>query len=300
MEHKVRDPAYFLYRYGAMTLRSVPRPLARRLMTSIGVVAYFLFRKTRSVVERNLRQVVGQDVSGTELRSLVRRSFASYARYWSDLVHLINRVGETVDQLFDAKYLKGLDEQLASGAAVLALPHLGAWELGGLWAHQQGYTVHTVAEPASSLRLTEWFTEQRRELGLTVHPLGAETVPVLLDVLRRGGTVALIADRDVVGDGIEVTFFGAKTTMPGGPALLALRSVKPLIPCAVYHNSDDQHLPIVLPAISPHRDGHLRDDIARMTQDLAYAFEKIIARAPEQWHVFQPRWQDASESARGK
>ena len=69
--------------------------------------------------------------------------------------------------------------------------------------------------------LFEWFTSQRAALGLTVLPPGPDTTVRLLDTLRDGLVVGLLADRDLAGNGIEVEFFGEKTTLPGGPALLA-------------------------------------------------------------------------------
>jgi phosphatidylinositol dimannoside acyltransferase len=38
------------------------------------------------------------------------------------------------------------------------------------------------------------------------------------------------------------------------------------------------------------RQGRLREDIARITQDLAHEFEDLIRVAPEQWHLLQPNW----------
>jgi KDO2-lipid IV(A) lauroyltransferase len=38
------------------------------------------------------------------------------------------------------------------------------------------------------------------------------------------------------------------------------------------------------------RRGRLRDDVTRLTQDLAYALEDLIRRAPEQWHLQSPNW----------
>ena len=38
------------------------------------------------------------------------------------------------------------------------------------------------------------------------------------------------------------------------------------------------------------RHGKFREDVARVTQDLAHALEVLIRRAPEQWHLLQPNW----------
>ncbi|HEY1733722.1 MAG TPA: hypothetical protein VGG23_04675, partial [Acidimicrobiales bacterium] len=38
------------------------------------------------------------------------------------------------------------------------------------------------------------------------------------------------------------------------------------------------------------RTGRLRQDVARITQAIADEFERLIQRAPEQWHMYQPNW----------
>ena len=117
---------------------------------------------------------------------------------------------------------------------VIVLPHVGSWEYGGRWLAQQGYPMTTVGEMLEPPELFEWFTSQRRALGLTVLPPGPGTTVRLLDTLRAGRVVGLLADRDLAGNGVEVEFFGEKTTLPAGPALLALRSGAPLMTCAIY------------------------------------------------------------------
>jgi len=47
---------------------------------------------------------------------------------------------------------------------------------------------------------------------------------------------------------------------------------------------------VVEPPLDTSRQGPFRQDVARLTQDMATRFEGLIRRAPEQWHVFQPLW----------
>ena len=49
-------------------------------------------------------------------------------------------------------------------------------------------------------------------------------------------------------------------------------------------------LHLQIPAIAMTRNGKLRADIERMTQDLAANFEVLIGAAPQQWHLMQPNW----------
>jgi len=89
---------------------------------------------------------------------------------------------------------------------------------------------------------------------------------------------------------VEVEFFGERTTLPGGPATLALRTGATVVPTAVYFRPGRDHLGVVRPALEVERRGRLRDDIARITQAIAHELESLIRVAPEQWHLLQPNW----------
>jgi lauroyl/myristoyl acyltransferase len=109
--------------------------------------------------------------------------------------------------------------------------------------------------------------------------------------------LALLSDRDLPGTGPEVEFFGERTTLPGGPATLALRTGAPVVPTAIYFDGPDNRHAVLLPPLDTSRQGKLRDDVQRVTQDLATALEVLIRRAPEQWHLLQPNWpSDVSSS----
>jgi KDO2-lipid IV(A) lauroyltransferase len=102
--------------------------------------------------------------------------------------------------------------------------------------------------------------------------------------------VCLLSDRDLAGDGIEVEFFGERTTLPAGPATLAVRTGAPLVPAGVYFRDHGGHFAKIGPPLPVQREGRLRDDVGRITQDLARRFEELIRMAPEQWHLMQPNW----------
>ncbi|MFK8022935.1 MAG: hypothetical protein AB8G26_03130, partial [Ilumatobacter sp.] len=94
------------------------------------------------------------------------------------------------------------------------------------------------------------------------------------------------------GNGPEVEFFGERTTLPGGAATVSLRTGAPIFPTAVYFTDRvDAHLGWVRAPMRPQRESkRLRDDVNRITQDLAQELEILIRRAPSQWHLFQPNW----------
>ena len=284
--------AYVIYRSLGTAMAWLPEPLAVAANTAVGLALTFFRREARAMYARHLQRVAGPGLSDAEVRHCTRRAFLNYARYWLEAARLPSLGPEVVaDRFFVESGYEHLTEGMAAGRGVImALPHVGSWEWGGAWLALQGYPMTSVAEPLDPPAMYDWFVSQREAMGLTIVPLGADASPALLRALRSGRLVGLLCDRDLVGSGVEVEFFGERTTMPGGPALLALRTGAPILPTAVYSGPGRDHVAVIMPPVEVVRTGKLRDDVARVTQAVAADLERLIRRAPDQWHLFQPNW----------
>lgn len=221
-----------------------------------------------------------------------RRSFGGYASYWADGARLPFVDAAGVRARFR---LERGEEHLRAAFAegrgvVMALPHVGSWEWGGRWLALEAMPMTAIVERLEPEQLFEWFVGLRAAMGLTAVPLGEGSTAALLRTLRDGRVAGLLSDRDLVGNGVEVEFFGERTTLPGGAATLALRSGAPLLAVVVYSGPGNWHTGVVHPPIDTTRRGSFRADVTRVTQDLARCFEHDIRRKPEQWHLFQPNW----------
>lgn len=270
----------------------VPFGLARPLARGLGVMMSQFSIEQREVVERNLRRVYGADLDEAALPRLARDVFANYALYWLDSLRVSGISARELDDGLTYEGLEHLMDPLRAGEGVIAaIPHLGSWEAGARWlAEIQGVRVVAAVEKLEPPELYEWFVEYRtKELGIEVVPVDGNASGQLAGALASGSMLTLLCDRDVSGDGVEVEFFGETTTLPGGPALLALRTGCPLVPLAVYQRGRGHH-GVLLEPIRVERQGRLRDDVQRVTQDLAYALEELIRTEPTQWHVLQPNW----------
>ena len=257
-----------------------------------------VWRDKRPIVRANLRRVLGPEVARADLERAVTESFDSYAHYWVESARLVSMSPREVLRRFRIEGFERFEEEMAKGkGAIMALPHLGSWEIGGYWLSLRGYPMTTVVEPLEPPELFEWFRKQREALGMHIYPLAADTTGHLVTALRNGRLVGLVADRDLVGHGVEVEFFGEKTTLPGGPAVLALRTGAPLFPVVVYQEQAGLHRGVIRPPLELERSGRLRDDVSVLTQALAVEFEAMIRHAPTQWHMFQPNWPSDREAA---
>ncbi|MGD1012683.1 MAG: phosphatidylinositol mannoside acyltransferase [Acidimicrobiales bacterium] len=283
--------SYLAYRGVAGALRFVPRSAVEPLGRAAGFAAAALSRSQRRVVRANMRRVLGPELSAAALDRVVTEAFCSYARYWVESARVGTLRPDEIESCFSIEGFERLRLEMAKGrGVVVALPHVGSWEYGGRWLAQQGYPMTVVGELLEPPEMFQWFTSLRAALGLTVLPPGPETSVRLLDTLRSGRILGLVSDRDLTGTGVEVEFFGETTTLPGGPALLALRSGAALMPCAIYQRPHGRYHAVLPPPLDTQRTGALRQDVQRVTQDMAHALEDLIRAAPEQWHLFQPNW----------
>jgi len=221
----------------------------------------------------------------------VYRTFDSYACYWVESLFLPDVDPDVLDAGMSIDGWEHVVEARAAGRGViLALPHMGGWEWAGFWmAEVRQVPTSVVVERLEPLELFEWFRELRQALGMNVIPLGPGAGTDVVLALKANHAVCLLCDRDLDGGGVAVEFFGERTTLPAGPATLALRTGAPLLPVAVYFDGRRHHGE-VLPPVSAERRGRLKDDVARLTQDLAHSLEGLIRAAPHQWHLLQPNW----------
>ncbi|WP_431982016.1 phosphatidylinositol mannoside acyltransferase [Streptomyces qinglanensis] len=294
-----------LYGLGWAGVRKLPAPAATGLGRGLADTAWRRRGKGVTRLEANLARVV-PDASPAELRQLSRAGMRSYLRYWMESFRLPAYSERHILDSVDVQDAHLLHDGLAAGrGVVLALPHMGNWDLAGAWAVTATRTPFTtVAERLEPATLYDRFVAYRESLGMEVLPHGgASAFGTLARRLRAGGFVCLVADRDLSAAGIEVDFFGEPTRMPAGPALLAQQTGALLMPVTLWYEAPPRmrarvHEPVPVPPVEGRR-----ERVAAMTQTLADTFAAGIAAHPQDWHMLQRFWladlEPAPERGRG-
>lgn len=277
----VRDALLRLVYAGGWRLAvRIPAPLVRVI---IGAGARLAVRHHGShlcTLRQNLAIATGSVVDDR----LLRAAAASYLRNFYEVLALPAWSGSEVVRRVLTVNEEVLRTAYAGPGAVVALPHSGNWDLAGAWAGRTGMPVTTVAEQLGRAEFAA-FVAFRESLGMEVlSHRDPALMGALMDAVRRGRLVCLVADRDLAGAGVAVSWAGRRITMPAGPAILARRTGAALIP-AVCQFTDQQMVITFGEAVTaqPGRDG-----LVTMTQRVADFFASTIARQPADWHMMQP------------
>jgi phosphatidylinositol dimannoside acyltransferase len=262
----------------------VPEAMTGRLLE---LVAGHVWRRRGDGVaqlEANLRRAAPA-ATQAQVRELSRMAMSSYFRYWHEVFRLPQwSRGRIVDTVVTANE-ESLRDTYGPGGAVVALPHMGNWDLAGAWACLTGLPVSTVAERLEPESLFARFVAYRERLGMEVVPLSGGDSPLaaMRRALDRGRVVCLLADRDLSSSGVEGNLLGEPARLPGGPAILSRVSGAPLVALALSYQGPRMRIDFSGPiAVRGGRDG-----LRLMTQQVADHFTTGIRRTPTDWHMLQ-------------
>lgn len=256
-------------------------------------------RSTRRL-EDNLHRVTG--LTGRDLRRLSRSSLQSTARYYVETLELRRIKPEQIEaRVRVVDHHDTVPMLRAQPGASLALSHSGNWDLIGAYTCLAIAPVTAVAEVLKPREVFEEFVDLRAALGMRIlgHE-GTSTFRELVRIAKAGDhIIALLADRDLSGSGIEVAMWGHTVKVAPGPAALARATGVPLVPVHVryerLHGSARRAAgsrwgsvlefgPVLQPADAM---ASSADAVAELSQQWAAWLAERIAAHPEDWHMLQ-------------
>jgi KDO2-lipid IV(A) lauroyltransferase len=259
---------YLALRGAAAAAAMFPYSAAGAWGRAVGAVGRWVDRKHRRLAAENLRK------SGLD-PGLVPRVYGHLGRVAVEAI-LARRAVRHVR-------LEGteiLDRELARGRGVIAVTgHLGNWELAGQAIARAGYPFTSLARPVRNPHFRRWMTELRAPQRIV---FAEQPVRAMLEVLRRGEVVAMLADQDAREGGVVVEFFGRPASTVRTPGLLSLRTGAPIVPFNIWRDGERHFVRFTEPVEG--------ENVASITQAFTSRIESFVRERPEQWLWLHRRW----------
>jgi len=279
-----------VYFFGWFIVRRISEKSATNLFGKIGLWMYKKNGKSVDRLRSNLARVF-PEMSRAELDDLVRRGVLSYMRYWMDTFRSPDWSKERILSTVTVSNEHLLMDPITNRTGVVvSLPHAGNWDHAGSYFCSRGAHLVTVVEVLKPRALFEKFLAYRQGIGMEALPLDSRAFPILMQRARDGKLIALIADRDLSSNGIDVEFFGGVARMPAGPAIIAIRTGIPLVTAFVSYTESGIHIDLREIAIPTDGDEESRIKVA--VQLCADNFAVGIKASPHDWHMMQRIWVD--------
>jgi KDO2-lipid IV(A) lauroyltransferase len=282
------------WRTSSWILGHLPAGPTYRVGGWLAMVGYAASPERRRWLRGNFGHVLGVSPDDKAAHRMARAAYRNYARYIMELMRLPWMKPEQVDRLLEVTTLdKFLEIYRSSKGVVLVAAHLGNNEAAAAGFKKQGLEINVVGDDSSYRELYELFARQRESWGVKM--ISWRNLRGVFGALRRHEGLVLLVDWGYREDDIPVKMFGAWTTLPAGPAILAAKHGSTIVPVSINRQPDGTFRaaaddPIYVASDSP-------ADVARATQAIATALEGHISPAPEQWYIFKPIWPETAAEA---
>ncbi len=291
----VEKAAVFGYKSLAAALAFLPPRATIAVIGSLNQLSYVAWPAKRRFSNANFGHVLGLPPSHPRVWRMALRAYREYASYMVEIMRLPSRpmaevttlvAGEGVDRIVENWQRHGKSMIVVAG-------HVGNNEAVAAGVASRGLPTNVVADDSAFPEIFEILRANRESWG--VHVVPWRNLRELFKILRGNQILALLVDWGYREDGIPVQLFGAWTTLPAGPAVLAAKTGAIIAPMEVRRRPDGRFEvtsdeAFTVPSSNP-------ADLQRATQRIADAIQRTVARAPAQWYSFKPMWPDTAAEA---
>ncbi|HZL15109.1 MAG TPA: lysophospholipid acyltransferase family protein [Verrucomicrobiae bacterium] len=282
---------------GELWYRVTPARAAQARANLGRVVGYLA---ANAMATERVRAAAGDPAA---LERMVRAAYRQAARTYAEMLRARSVIRDAPGRT-RIEDPEAVDAAFATHPAIFASLHFGS--LQATEAILLTLTDTPITAPMETLDdpALQAFTSRARS-ATGVHLVTLEAARrELRAALARGEYAGIVGDRDIIGGGVPVPFFGALAPLPVGPALLALESGSPVHVAAVRRVRGERFAGRLetIPAPDAARvagPGARRARVEAILASEAAVFERMVADAPEQWWtVFFPIWPDLAPALR--
>lgn len=260
---------------------ALPLPLAHGLGTIMGWGLILIPNELRRISRINIPLCL-PELDPTQQRRLLHASLLEAGRTMSEAGALwlwpAPRLLSLVETVSGEQQLRAAME--SGKGAILAVPHLGAWEMIGLYCSRH-YPMTSLYRPPRLAEMDQVVRRGRERLGARLVPVDAGGVRALYQTLGRGELVGILPDQEPgAGNGIFAPLFGVRANTMVLLSRLAIKTGAPVIfgYAERLPHGRGYHLHF-LPAPATINAQPLEASVAAMNQMV----EKLIRQQPEQY-----------------
>ncbi|HEY6207397.1 MAG TPA: hypothetical protein VIW21_14665, partial [Chthoniobacterales bacterium] len=278
---------YILYRAGAALLAILPWSALFALGKAGGWCAWVVLGKYRRLARRNVSIAFGNEKSPSELRRLVRHHFQ---RLGANLVYTAKITAAPLEKIVERVTIENteaIDRHLRVGhPVVMVLSHLANWELfAQLMPNSFPYArTGSVYQKLGNRFIDGHVRRARSRTGLVLFDRQDGFQPVI-NLLRAGGAVGVVADQHAGDHGVWTPFFGRLASTSSLGPLLSKRTGAALVAAAVYTEGIGRWRIVITD-----RFDEPGASVEVLTAKMNEIIEQQIRHAPEDWFWVHNRW----------
>lgn len=263
---------------------------ARKISSLIAFVFFYFIPIRKKVTIDNLQKAFPQ-YPAEQIRQIAYNSYKSFCISLAEILYmpwlskhrLIDEVKCDDKDLILNRYEEGQ-------GVILLSAHLGNWEyLAASVALQINQKFSIIVKPQRNPYVDKWMNRARTKWGNEVIPLGVSVRNVFSALLKKE-IVAMVADQRGPAESIKLEFFGRRTSVYTGPAVLSIKTNAPLIYGIITRQKDNSYFVEIKEIDRSNLPDDYDEKIKVLSERSLRYLEEVISRNPEQWLWMHKRW----------
>ena len=287
----------------------LPAPWLYAAARMLGSAALPVWERKRISARANIQRL-HPDWEPEQLNTAVRGVFQETAMYYVDAVYLARHSpARWLERHLEFNGRQHLHNAAGQGKGVILVSgHLSNPEAPFQALEAMGLEAATLVEPLRNRRRMDALQSLRHRKGRKnpeaspprFLPADMNGIRAAMTLLRRGGVVAILSDRDVQRRGLCVPFAGRQARFPSGAVDLALRTQAALIPTYIVRRRNDTFRVTFLPPLTLSRSDNRALDVRSNLAGLMRTLEVPIREHCDQWRMFESPWKSCRDHERAE
>ena len=278
-----------LYRLVYAAISLLPHGVVRRLGHAVGGALYYIKGGRRRLTLANLTMTL-TELDARARRRIARACFQYHGATMLETVSASRFDRKDLDYRFDIEGWENLEAADAGGRGLFVMTgHYGAWDMAAYPVGLRLGELHLLVRLPRNPYLRRDLQAIRGRWGNVLLPRAGASHR-MLNVLRRGGRIAILIDqRTQPENGILIPFLGRPAWTSVILARLSIHQQAPVVPVFCVPIAGGRYRVTIHPAIEP--EGKGEDAEAVLTQRYLETVEREIRGQPEYWFWPSRRWQ---------
>lgn len=284
---------YIFIRIVVGIVRSLPYIGALAVGWILAKVASWFFKARAQNAITRITEVFGKKLNEEEIRRIAWLSWRNFVFSVIDMARLrrINMKWIRSNVIEWEVARDAIQAQFRAGkGAIIACPHVGAWELGGVVLQVFGAPMFFFAARQKNPLVNEFMNRMRSSTGVSVIERDPSALRAVIKRLRSGDMLGFLPDVRSPSGGVTVEFLDRTVTVPAGMAMFAYHAGVPIIPSVAIRVGWTRHIIRFYDPIWPDMNKTKEENAQAMTQQAFRHYDAIIRQQPEQWFWFNRRW----------
>ncbi len=281
---------YILFISFSYLFRLTGLKLARKFANILAFTFFYLIPIRKKTVFENLR-IAFPNRHQKDIDKIAYGSYLSFAISIIEILYLPWMKESDMKNAVKVKNLNLITEKNKLGNGVILLSaHFGNWEyIAASVSLQLNKKFYIIVKNQRNKLVNDWMNKMRTRWLNEVVTLGV-SVRNIYSVIKNNGIAAMVADQRGPEEGLKLEFFGKKTSVYTGPAVLSLKTGAPIIFGVPIRQKDFSYKAELIELDQSNLPEDFDEKVKVLSERMIRYLEKIISENPEQWLWMHRRW----------